>query len=312
MQTPPLPLVNESSKYDGKTIRWIEYKDHYELIFTDDFVTPSSSGIRQNGHIILTGPGNSLLTDIIMDMRNGDKSREVHVFIGSFGGEVAALNMILQQLLTYDYRVGINLGAACSCGWMLFFACQERYVSPFSQTMYHDISSVCGGKHSELHHNAEFMGKLQQELLRVTDTAKVLTEKELELGRTSEVCLTGQELIDRGAARDYNYYIGREIPMLNKGFLSVGEKNYAKTPFGWLEFTISDETPVPYEEVLAQLNAPPEDIQEILLELDEAEKAAESSPQKKSRSRKKEAKGKAEPETSQPESNPAETEVKKE
>ena len=309
MQTPPLSITNESNKYDGKAIRWIEYKDHYELIFTDDFVTPSSSGMRQNGRIFLAGPGSSLLTDIIMDMRNGDKSRELHVFIGSLGGEVAALNMILQQLLTYDYRIGINLGIACSCGWMLFFACQERYVSPFSQTMYHDISSVCGGKHSELHHNAEFMGKLQKELLKVTDTVQVLTEKELELGRTSEVCLTGQELIDRGAARDYSCYPGRVIPMLNKGFLSVGEKNYAKTLFGWLEFTISNERPVSYEEVLAQVNAPPEDICEMLQELDKAEKKSKSS-QKKSRSRKKEAKRELDPETSQPEPDSEATEDK--
>ena len=115
-----------NNKYDNRPIRWLDKKDHYELIFTDDFITPSSG--------FWDGPmdnGNSQLTDIVLDMRAGDKSKEVHVFVGSFGGEVAALNMILQQLLTYEYRVGINLGTACSCGWMLLFACQERYVSPF-------------------------------------------------------------------------------------------------------------------------------------------------------------------------------------
>ena len=100
------------NKYDNRAIRWLDEGDHYELIFTDDFVTPSSG--FWDGPI---GVGNSQLTDILLDMRVGNKSKEVHVFVGSFGGEVAALNMILQQLLTYEYRVGINLGTACSCGW---------------------------------------------------------------------------------------------------------------------------------------------------------------------------------------------------
>lgn len=285
---PPLLPESGSGKYEGKNVRWIEHRDHYELIFTDNFVTPSSGGFRQTSNGPASIFGSALLTDIIMDMRAGDKEREVHVFVGSFGGEVAALNMILQQLLTYQYRVGINLGTACSCGWMLLFACQERYVSPFSQNMYHDISCVCGGKHSELHHNAEFMGKLQKELLKVTDTTKVLTEKELELGRTTEVCITGRELIERGAAKDYEAYINRQIPSLSNGFLSAGGKNYAKTPFGWIEFKISDEKPVPYEEVLARVNMPPEEIQELLKELDENEEKSKSAPGKP-RSRKKKA-----------------------
>ena len=278
---------HRSDKYDGKNIRWIDRGDHYELIFADDFITPSTTGLHQQNNVLLSPfCGNALLTDIIMDMRNGEKHREVHVFVGSFGGEVAALNMILQQLLTYEYRVGINLGTACSCGWMLLFACQERYVSPFSQNMYHDISCVCGGKHSELHHNAEFMGKLQKELLKVTDTTRVLTEKELELGRTTEVCITGRELIERGAAKDYNEYLRRTIPVPNEGFLHVGNKNYTKTPFGWIEFKITGEKPVTYEEVLAQINAPERDMQELLKELEKEEKKAKEA-QKKARSKKK-------------------------
>ena len=189
-----LDEFGSSSKYDNATIRWIDKGSHYELIFTDDFIALSSTSHNAEKGFIFSRSGNALLTDILMDMRDGDKSKEVHVFVGSFGGEVAALNMILQQLLAYEYRVGINLGTACSCGWMLLFACQERYVSTFSQAMYHDISSFHGGKHTELQRNAEFMGRWQKELLKITDTVNVLTEKELELGRTTEVWFTGRPL----------------------------------------------------------------------------------------------------------------------
>ena len=204
--------------------------------------------------MVLPRFGNSILTDLILDMREGEKSKEVHVFVGSFGGEVAALNMILQQLLTYEYRVGINLGTACSCGWMLFFACQERYVSPFSQAMYHDISGIHGGKHTELQRNAEFMGRWQKELLKITDTAKVLTEKELELGRTSEVWLTGRELIERGAAKEYQEYLHRKLPMPVGTLLFAGGSHFVETMGGWMEVAMLDKKPLSYVEVLQKAN----------------------------------------------------------
>lgn len=213
-------LVGSFAHYDGATIRWHQYPDHYELIFTDDFIAPTSRGgmmMDTTGYnappMRLPGYGNSasgLLTNVIIDMKASDRSKPVHVYVSSYGGEVTALSMILQQLLTFPTRIGINLGTACSCGWMLLFACQERYVSPFSQAMYHDIALMTGGKHTELRHNADFMGKLQKELLKVTDTTKILTERELELGRTSEVWFTGRELIERGAAKDYMDFLAQQ------------------------------------------------------------------------------------------------------
>ena len=246
--------INDPGKYDACTIRWIDKGDHYELIFTDDFITPSSSARLSGNQFPIFRSGNALLTDIIMDMRDGCKSKELHVFVGSFGGEVAALNMILQQLLTYEYRVGINLGTACSCGWMLLFACHERYVSPFSQAMYHDISSFCGGKHSELQLSAEFMGRWQKELLKITDTAKVLTEKELELGRTTEVWFTGQQLIERGVAKDYNEYQNRKIPQPFLQFFTGGNQLYCKFPDGWYETTLCMGNRVSYSDIVAACN----------------------------------------------------------
>lgn len=251
-----LESIGQMDKYVNATIRWIDKGSHYELIFTDDFVTPSSNSLNSEKGFLMPRFGSALLTDIIMDMREGDKSKEVHVFIGSFGGEVAALNMILQQLLSYEYRVGINLGTACSCGWILLFACHERYVSPFSQAMYHDISSICGGKHTEVQRNAEFMGRWQKELLKISDTVNVLTEKELELGKTTEVWLTGEELIQRGAAKDYQEYLHRSIPMPAFCCAFVRGKYYAKTPEGWREVCMTDQKTLSYAELLRIVNEP--------------------------------------------------------
>jgi len=246
--------ASDCSKYQGQAIRWIDKMDHYELIFTDDFVTPGGSARAADAPIRLGG--NAILTDIITDMRAGVKSKEVHVFVGSFGGEVAALNMILQQLLCYQHRVGINLGTACSCGWMLFFACQERYVSPFSQLMYHDMSCMKYGKHSELRSNAEFMGLWQKELLNVTDTCNVLSKKELELGRTSEVWLTGRQLIERNGASDYSEYLTRQIPAPASGMFSIKGIVFGRVKDGYVPCAPENGKPFSYSELVAILNSP--------------------------------------------------------
>ena len=273
--------IEKSSKYARQAIRWEDKGDHYELIFTDDFVTPSSAGLRQSDGLIAFNTGSALLTDIVLDMRNGNKHKEVHVFVGSFGGEVAALNMILQQLLTYDYRVGINLGTACSCGWMLLFACQERYVSTFSQAMYHDMATVCGGKHSELQRNAEYMARWQQELLKITDTAKVLTEKELELGRTSEVWLTGRELIERGEAREYSEYLNRKIPMPGIGLMLGHDGYYIPGPKGWTKVELVEHETIPYAELLKRLNSAAEPAEVKSVENAENDEGVDDSARKR-------------------------------
>ena len=226
-----LPFGKDCDKSRGATIRWIDENDHYELIFTDDFITPSSNSLRtgnaKNG--IMSFRGNSLLTDVILDMRKGNKQKEVHVFVGSFGGEVAALSMILQQLLCYRYRVGINLGTACSCGWMLLFACPERYVSPFSQTMYQ----------------------------------KVLTDKELELGKTSEVWLTGRQLIERNAAKDFSEYLSRQVPAEEMCNINGELLKYSPFEGGWIEYSRKENSTVlSYADVLKKINTEPPDNQE--------------------------------------------------
>jgi len=242
-------------KYENKAIRWSDKGDHYELIFTDYFTTPSSAH-SHDGECVT--PGSSLLTDVICDMKAADKQKELHVFIGSFGGQVVALSMVLQQVLQFEHRVGINLGAACSCGWKLLFACQERYVSPYSQALYHDMSVCTYGKHTEIRNQNLFMDRWQKELNKVTDTEKVLTAKEIELGHTSEVWFTGQELIDRGAARDYKEYAKRKKPITVSDVVDVNGTLYKRDGEKFVKLEITKDEPVSYADLLTLCNALPE------------------------------------------------------
>ena len=48
--------ISESGKYDGSTIRWLDKGDHYELIFTDDFITPSSTARLSGNQFPVSAP----------------------------------------------------------------------------------------------------------------------------------------------------------------------------------------------------------------------------------------------------------------
>lgn len=207
-------------KYKGQPVRFEDKGDHYELIFTDEFNTPTSGTMGD-------GKSYTLITDVVTDMRNADHDKELHVFIASYGGAVHALNMIFQQLFLFKHRVAINMGMADSCGWMLTFACQERYASPFSDYMYHEMSSLSFGKNAENRNRDSFHDRWWKELLDRTDTRDVLTEEELKLGETSEVWLTGAELIERGAVKDYAEYSKRRIPLKSDCWMA-GDSVYIK------------------------------------------------------------------------------------
>lgn len=222
-------------KYKDKAIRFIDKNTHYELIFTDEFVSPSSGTLHSDKSY-------TLITDIIIDMKNADKDKELHIFIGSYGGEVCCLNMIFQQILLFNYRVGINLGMADSCGWMLYFTCHERYTSSFSQFMYHEMSGLRYGKIKELESDIKFCKEWWNELINHTFTKEILTEEELKLGETSEVWLTGAELIKRGKAKDYSEYINRKTIMKLNTAYEFNGKIYLKEDNKFIKYQRSPKS----------------------------------------------------------------------
>lgn len=221
-----IDIKKEDSKYKEKPLRFLDKGDHYELIFTDEFVYPSSRQFDQSSGSYF------IITDIILDMKNADKNKELHIFIGSFGGEVVCLNMIFQQVLSFKYRVGINLGMADSCGWMLYFTCQERYTSKFSQFMYHEMSTFTHGKVKEIERHVNYDKKWWNELIKHTDSEKVLTKEELRLGESTEIYLTGREIIERGFALDYEKYLDRTCLTKENNIFKIKDKLYLKEESG--------------------------------------------------------------------------------
>jgi ATP-dependent protease ClpP protease subunit len=203
----------KQDKYANKAIRFVEKPTHYELLFTDDFNMPSSG---EGGT-----PANTLMTDIVADLKAADKTKELHIFVSSFGGYVNCLNMLLQQVNQFKHKVGINLGTACSCGFMLLACCEEIYTAPYAMFMYHAMWTVSVGKVEEIKHKTDFEHKWWDMLVETSYVKDILTPEEIEKGKLTEVWLTGAELIERGAANDYAVYNARIIPTEITGFYEV-------------------------------------------------------------------------------------------
>lgn len=225
-------------KYKDKAIRFIDKNDHYELIFTDSF-NPPTSGIFNGDKSYTT------ITDIVNDMREADKSKELHIFVGSYGGAVSCLNMILQQVQEFDYRVGINLGMACSCGFMLLSYCHERYTSPYAKWMYHEMSGPTWGKVEENSRITEFHKNWWDILVNGSFCKQILTEKELEDGKLTEVWLTGRELIRRRVAYDYTEYHKRSVLSPDSsGFYIINDEVWRKEGDNYVRYTKQKSEPL--------------------------------------------------------------------
>ena len=164
-----------ASKYNDKASRWLDKGDHYELILMGS-IKPV------------------LLSNIIMDMVAGDKSKEVHVFVSITDDDMNYLfDIFMQQLLTYEYRVGIFLGGYHNYNYIselaLILTSQECYI-PYEYTWKFPSFAVC------------YIEKWQNQfaaLKYIVDKAKLSSE------------FTPAQLIELGFAKNYNEYTKREI-----------------------------------------------------------------------------------------------------
>lgn len=192
-------LANDNSrnKYDNKAIKFLDQNTHYELIFTDNFVMPSKF--------------NTVITDILLDLKNANKEKELHIFINSYGGEISTLVSLLQQISEFEHVVTIAMGDADSAGFLLWCVGHERYCSPYSALMYHSISTYTEGKVKEVSGVGDYLSEQMKLIAISVGIENILTPEEISKGDYTEVWFMGEELIKRGKAKDYKEYKNRPI-----------------------------------------------------------------------------------------------------
>lgn len=187
-------IIVGKEKYDGKPIKFIERPDHYELIFSQDFKTEESDL--------------SIHADLINDIKEADKEKEIHVWINSNGGDTSVMMLIISLIRDFDHVVTIGLGAVCSAGFVLWSLGKERYLDENTTCVYHSITYFCGSRPTDVEDASSYLKKFQESSdLFVSD---VLTEEEMKIGKMRDVYLMGYELIERGAAIPYGHYKDRE------------------------------------------------------------------------------------------------------
>lgn len=212
-------------KYREKTIKFYDKVSHYDLIFCGDFDQVNKEY--------------PVYSDLLCDLKEADKEKQVHVWIHSCGGSVSTLIALIQQLEEFEYVVTIGLGEIDSAGFMLWCKGDERYLSPSTLCMYHAMSSGMGGKADEIKDYGDVLKKYQGFFEQ--NVSQILTAEQIEKGRYTQIWILGNDLIDRKVAFDYINYKKREIPAPLVAY-KIGEECYVKTNQGLYEKIMPTDT----------------------------------------------------------------------
>lgn len=221
--------------YFNQPVMFRDCDDHYELIYTGEFEDVGRDSIA--------------VTKLIQDLKDGDKGMELHILINSIGGSVDNLSFVLQQVLEYHHRVTICCGSALSAGFILWACGHERYVSPYSELMYHTIYSGYEGKGTELTSYGNHVERLTMELMEAVSMKDIISKDDMERGKSTEVWYLGKDFIESGKAKDYSEYASRKIPTV--ALITIAANRFfAKSGDKYLELVLNTEKEYSYVDIL--------------------------------------------------------------
>lgn len=106
---------------------------------------------------------------VIIDEVNGipmAKRKPITIRISSYGGHVYELWDIvskIEELQDKGYTVNtMGCGKACSCGFMLLLAGDNRYLQRYATPMYHSVATGTYGKVQDIRENLEETNRLNE------------------------------------------------------------------------------------------------------------------------------------------------------
>ena len=268
----PLFPFGQMDEYFNQPVLFKDCDTHYELIYTGEFENIGRESIE--------------ITKLMQDLKDGDKEKELHIFISSIGGSVENLSLLLQQVLQYQHRITICCGSALSAGFILWACGNERYVSPYSELMYHTIYSGYEGKGVELSSYGNHVERLTDSLMEAVGMKDIIPEKDLAKGKSTEVWYLGEDFIKSGKAKSYDEYVNR-VPPVPVPVALAGGRFFAKYQDKYVELKIDIEHQYDYTE-LVNLEPPAEaDAKTVTVEPDADRKPAKPASKPKKRRTKK-------------------------
>lgn len=222
-------------KYRDKTIKFYDKGTYYDLIFCGDFD-------QVNKEL-------PVYSDLLYDLKQADKEKQIHVWIHSCGGSVSTLMALSQQLEEFEYVVTIGLGQIDSAGFMLWCFGDEKYLSPSTFCMFHAMSSGYGGKTDEIKEYGQFLKKYQDVLLEKVQG--ILTPEQIERGKYTQIWILGRDLIDKGVAINYSKYKSRQVPMPLASY-KIGGDVYIRTNQGLYDKIISVQKSISRKKIMLE------------------------------------------------------------
>lgn len=126
---------------------------------------------------------------------------EIHVFINSYGGEVAEGLAIYNSLRRHKAKVVTYCdGFACSIASVIFMAGDERVMNEASLLMIHNAWTFVGGNAEELRKQADDLEKITQASVEAYKAHSVLTEKQIKKLMSAETWILPEEAVEYGFA----------------------------------------------------------------------------------------------------------------
>jgi hypothetical protein len=129
--------------------------------------------------------------------------------------------------------------------------------------------------------------------MEAVNMSDLISEEDMQKGKSTEVWYTGEDFINSGKAKDYSEYVTREIPM-GAVVILAGNRFFAKsTSNRYVELEIKSETEYSYGELL-EINQQAIEvleeemiIEENVIQSSSQEEKKEEKPKKKKSNRKK-------------------------
>ena len=267
----PMFPFGQMDEYFNQPVLFKDCDTHYELIYTGEFESVGRESIE--------------ITKLMQDLKDGDKDKELHIFISSIGGSVENLSLLLQQVLQYQHRITICCGSALSAGFILWACGNERYVSPYSELMYHTIYSGYEGKGVELSSYGNHVERLTDSLMDAVGMKDIIPDEDLARGKSTEVWYLGEDFIKSGKAKSYDDYVSR-VPPVPVPVALAGGRFFAKYQDKYVELKIDMDRQYDYTE-LVNLEQPSEEEAKTVAVDSDAEKKKMKSVKATSRKHKR-------------------------
>ena len=126
---------------------------------------------------------------------------EIHVYINSYGGEVAEGLAIYNALRRHKAKITTYCdGFACSIASVIFMAGDERVMNEASLLMIHNAWTWASGNASELRKLAEDMDKITQASVEAYKAHSNLSEEEIKAMMDAETWILPSEALEWGFA----------------------------------------------------------------------------------------------------------------